>query len=142
MDFHHIPVMADAVIDGLNIKPDGVYVDCTLGGAGHSSMILKKLGSSGKLIGIDRDEDAIRASENRLNPQKIIRMNEGISHIEDISEGDERISLIKSNYRDIKKILTFLNIEKVDGILLDLGVSSHQFDKKERGFRWCAKIYN
>lgn len=108
---YHNPVLLDASVDGLNIKPNGVYVDVTFGGGGHSKEILKRLGSNGKLFAFDQDEDAL---ENTLD--------------------DERFVLINENFRFIKRFLRFYNIKSVDGILADLGVSSHQFDVPERGF--------
>jgi 16S rRNA (cytosine1402-N4)-methyltransferase len=117
MEFKHIPIMLDAVIEGLDIKPDGIYVDGTLGGAGHSSEIIKRLSTNGLLIGIDQDEDAIKAASERLskyNNKKIVR----------------------NNYVNFKSVLNGLQIEEVDGILLDLGVSSYQLDNKDRGFSY------
>lgn len=117
MEFKHKPVLLDECIEGLNIKPDGIYVDGTLGGAGHSSHIIQKLSENGKLIGIDRDKEAIAAAEKKLKEYS----NKIIYH---------------GNHDDIKKILEDLNIGKVDGILLDLGVSSYQLDEAERGFSY------
>ncbi len=108
---YHSPVLLKQTVDGLNIKPDGVYVDVTFGGGGHSKEILKRLGPNGKLFGFDQDEDAW---ENTLK--------------------DERFTLIEENFRYIKRFLRFHGIKTVDGILADLGVSSHQFDVPERGF--------
>ena len=116
-EFSHIPIMLGEVIDGLNIKPDGIYVDGTLGGAGHSSEIAKRL-KSGRLIGIDRDIDAINASTKRLEPYK------------------DRVTIVKDNYANAIEVLKNLGIEKIDGMLLDLGVSSHQLDDGERGFSY------
>ena len=110
MEYHN-PVLLKETVDGLNIKPDGVYVDVTFGGGGHSKEILSRLGPDGKLFGFDQDEDAW---ENALL--------------------DERFTLIQENFRYIKRFLRFNGIKKVDGILADLGVSSHQFDVPERGF--------
>ena len=110
MEYHN-PVLLHQSIDGLDIKPDGVYVDVTFGGGGHSKEILKRLGSGGKLFAFDQDVDA---QENSL--------------------GDKRFVLIPENFRYIKRFLRFYGIKKVDGILADLGVSSHQFDEAERGF--------
>ena len=110
MEYHN-PVLLKETVDGLNIKPDGVYVDVTFGGGGHSKEILSRLGPNGKLFAFDQDEDAW---ENAL--------------------ADERFTLIKENFRYIKNFLRFYGIRKVDGILADLGVSSHQFDVPERGF--------
>lgn len=111
MKMYHNPVLLQESVDGLAIKEDGVYVDVTFGGGGHSKEILKRLGSEGKLFAFDQDEDAL---ENRLV--------------------DERFTLIAANFRFIKQYLKFYGIKRVDGILADFGVSSHQFDKAERGF--------
>ncbi|MEA4984278.1 Ribosomal RNA small subunit methyltransferase H [bioreactor metagenome] len=108
---YHVPALLTETIDGLNIKPDGVYVDCTFGGGGHAQEILKRLGKSGKLIGFDQDEDAFGNI-----PQ------------------DERFVFVHSNFKYLKNFLQFHQIEKVDGILADLGVSFHHFDEAERGF--------
>ncbi|SEN66464.1 16S rRNA (cytosine1402-N4)-methyltransferase [Flavobacterium sinopsychrotolerans] len=110
MEYHN-PVLLQASVDGLNIKPDGIYVDVTFGGGGHSKEILKRLGPSGKLFAFDQDEDALA---NALP--------------------DERFVLINENFRHIKRFLRFYGVKSVDGILADLGVSSHQFDVAERGF--------
>ena len=110
MEYHN-PVLLMASVDGLNIKPNGVYVDVTFGGGGHSKEILRRLGPEGKLFAFDQDEDALA---NTL--------------------ADERFVLINENFRFIKRFLRFYNIRSVDGILADLGVSSHQFDVAERGF--------
>ncbi len=117
MEFKHKPVLLDECIEGLNIKKDGIYVDGTLGGAGHSLHIIGKLSKNGLLIGIDRDKEAIKAAEIKLKDFN----NKIIYH---------------GNHDDIKKILEELKIEKVDGILLDLGVSSYQLDEAERGFSY------
>ncbi len=108
---YHSPVLLKESIDGLNIKPDGVYVDVTFGGGGHSMEILNRLGNRGKLYAFDQDKDA---QQNTIE--------------------DSRFTLIPQNFRFIKRFLRFYGIEKVDGILADLGVSSHQFDKADRGF--------
>ncbi len=118
MDFEHIPVLFNETIESLNIKEGGIYLDGTLGGAGHSSEILRRLNGSGLLIGLDQDKSALMASESRL--RKI---------------GDN-FKLFHSNFADFRSILDELGIEKVDGILLDLGVSSHQFDTVDRGFSY------
>lgn len=118
MEFSHIPVLLNEVIDGLNIKPDGIYVDGTLGGAGHSSEIAKRLSAEGRLIGIDRDENAIAAASKRLEPYK------------------DCVTIVRDNYLNTLDILDILGIEKIDGMLLDLGVSSYQFDEAERGFSY------
>ncbi len=110
MEYHN-PVLLHPTVDGLNIKPDGVYVDVTFGGGGHSKEILRRLGPNGKLFAFDQDEDALA---NALE--------------------DERFTLINENFRFIKRFLRFYGVKSVDGILADLGVSSHQFDVPERGF--------
>ena len=110
MEYHN-PVLLHASVDGLNIKPDGIYVDVTFGGGGHSKEILSRLGPNGKLFAFDQDEDALA---NALE--------------------DQRFTLINENFRFIKRFLRFYGIKSVDGILADLGVSSHQFDVPERGF--------
>jgi 16S rRNA (cytosine1402-N4)-methyltransferase len=119
MDFEHIPVLLDECIDGLNISPTGTYVDCTLGGAGHSSEIVKRLSSEGRLIGIDQDEEALAAAKARLAAY-------------------DNVTYVHSNFSDIKKIAEELSLysEGVDGFLLDIGVSSHQLDEAERGFSY------
>ena len=118
MEFKHISILLDEVIKGLDIKKDGIYVDGTLGGAGHSFSIVERLGENGKLIGIDQDEDAILAATNRL--EKYL----------------DKVDIVRDNYCNYKKILGELEIEGVDGILLDIGVSSYQLDNKERGFSY------
>ncbi len=117
MEFKHIPIMLEPVLQGLDIKPDGIYVDGTLGGAGHSSEIVKRLSDKGRLIGIDQDADAIEAASKRL-------------------EGYPGVLLIHSNYANIRSILQERDVNSVDGILLDLGVSSYQLDNSERGFSY------
>ena len=114
MNFNHIPVLFNETIDSLDIKSGGIYVDCTAGGGGHSSEILKRLGS-GRLIMIDRDPDAISVLTEKFG-------------------GDDRVTIVHDNFFSIKGILSSLGIEGVDGILADLGVSSHQLDEGERGF--------
>ena len=118
-EFHHVSVLLEECIDGLNIKPEGIYVDGTLGGAGHSSRIAAKL-TTGRHIGIDRDPVALKAAGERLAPY-----------------GD-RVTLVHSNFCEIKQVLADLDIEGVDGILLDLGVSSPQLDDGERGFSYMV----
>ena len=118
-EFHHVSVLLWECIDGLNIKPDGIYVDGTLGGAGHSSQIAARL-VNGRLIGIDRDRVALAAAGERLAPY------------------GERVTLVHSNFCEIKQVLQDLQIPGVDGILLDLGVSSPQLDDGERGFSYMA----
>ena len=120
MNFVHKSVLLDECIEGLNIKPNGIYVDGTLGGAGHSSEIIKKLSDQGKLIGIDRDDEALKAAKERLKEYSNVTYYHG-------------------NHDDIKEILEDLNIEKVDGILLDLGVSSYQLDERNRGFSYLGE---
>ena len=110
MEYHN-PVLLEASVEGLNIKPSGIYVDVTFGGGGHSKAILKKLDANGKLVAFDQDQDALA---NALD--------------------DERFQLINENFRNIKRFLRFYGIKEVDGVLADLGVSSHQFDVAERGF--------
>ncbi len=116
-EFHHVPVLLDECLEGLNIRPDGIYVDGTLGGAGHSGEIVKRL-TSGMLIGIDRDMEALQAASERLKPYQ------------------DRVKLVHSNFCRIDEILSELGIAQVDGILLDLGVSSHQLDDGARGFSY------
>ncbi len=118
MEFNHKSVMLKECIDNLNIKPDGIYVDGTLGGAGHSYEIAKRLSKEGRLIGIDQDADAIMAATERLEEFK------------------DRVTIVRSNYCNMKQVLSDLGIDKVDGILLDLGVSSFQLDTPERGFTY------
>lgn len=115
--FHHVSVMLNEAVDSLNIKEDGIYVDCTLGGGGHSSEILKRL-TTGHLYAFDQDENAIKAAKNRLD---VIGSN---------------YTIISSNFKHIKAELSRLGVEKVDGILFDLGVSSPQFDEGSRGFSY------
>ena len=116
MKFSHVSVLLDQCIEGLNIKPDGIYVDCTIGGAGHSIEIAKRLNLNGLLIGLDRDPDAIKAASERL------------------AEYNARV--IRSNYSELDRVLASMKIDAVDGILMDLGVSSHQLDTPERGFSY------
>ncbi len=118
MEFHHKSVLLEECIDNLNIKADGIYVDGTLGGAGHSKEIAARLSEKGRLIGIDQDEDAIAVATERLEPYR------------------DRVTIIRSNYAQMKERLQEIGIEKVDGILLDLGVSSFQLDTPERGFTY------
>ncbi len=120
MEFKHKPVMLKECIEGLNIKPNGIYVDGTLGGAGHSKEIVKKLSEKGLLIGIDRDEDALKAAKENLKEY-------------------DNVKYVKDNHDNIKQILENLGIEKVDGILLDLGVSSYQLDERNRGFSYLGE---
>ena len=115
MEFKHIPVMLKEVIDGLDIKNDGIYVDCTVGGGGHSLEIVKKL-STGHLYAFDRDEDAINKSKDTLKDYA------------------DKVTFIKANYKEAPEQLEKLGVEKIDGFLIDLGVSSYQIDEAERGF--------
>lgn len=115
MEFSHVPVLLCEVLEGLNLGNDKIYVDCTIGGAGHSEKILENTKNS-MLIGIDQDEDAILASTKRLEKYK------------------SRVKIVRSNFANIKNVLESLNVDKVDGILADLGVSSHQIDTASRGF--------
>lgn len=117
MEFKHVSVLLNECIEGLNIKPNGTYVDCTLGGAGHSSHILKNLSKDGVLVGIDQDRDALTAAKERLKDYDNVRY-------------------VHSNFYNIDYILSDLDIEKVDGILMDLGVSSYQLDEASRGFSY------
>ena len=118
-EFYHVSVLLDECIQALNIKPDGIYVDGTLGGAGHSSQIAARL-TTGRLIGIDRDPKALKAASERLAPYA------------------DRVTLVHSNFSQLDEVLEDLGIEGVDGILLDLGVSSPQLDEAERGFSYMA----
>ena len=120
MEFKHYSVMLNETIEQLNIRPDGIYVDGTLGGAGHSLEICKRL-TTGRLIGIDQDADAIAAASERLKDYK------------------DKVTIVRSNYAQMKEVLHDLGIDKVDGILLDLGVSSFQLDTPERGFTYRSE---
>ena len=120
MEFKHKPVMLEQCINGLNIKENGIYVDGTLGGAGHSKEILKRLSNKGLLIGIDRDEDALKAAKENLKEF-------------------QNVIYVHNNHDNIKEILEELKIDKVDGILLDLGVSSYQLDERNRGFSYLGE---
>ena len=119
MEFNHKPVLLEETIKGLNIKKDGIYVDGTLGGAGHSREILKHLSPNGQLIGIDRDEEALQAAQKNLQQFK-------------------NVQYVHGNHDEIEEILEKLKIDKVDGILLDLGVSSYQLDERQRGFSYLG----
>lgn len=119
MEFKHVSVLLEETIEALNIKEDGIYVDGTLGGAGHSSHIVRRLSSKGLLIGIDQDKDALAAAKERLS-------------------SFENVRYIHSNFYNIEQVLRELQIEKVDGILMDLGVSSYQLDNAERGFSYMV----
>ena len=119
MEFKHNPVLLKECIEGLKIKPDGIYVDGTLGGGGHSKKILENLSENGILIGIDRDMDALESTKEKLKEYS-------------------NVKYIHANHDEIKDVLKDLQIQKVDGILLDLGVSSYQLDEKERGFSYLG----
>ena len=118
MEFVHRSVLLHECIDALCIKPDGIYVDGTLGGGGHAYQVASRLGEKGRLIGIDQDKDAIKAAGERL------------------AEFGDKVTIIRSNYSNMKEELHRIGIEKVDGIVLDLGVSSFQLDTPERGFTY------
>ena len=118
MEFKHKSVLLNETIDGLNIKPDGIYVDGTLGGGGHAYEVCRRLGEKGSIVGIDQDAAAIEAASARLK------------------DFGEKVTIVRSNYCDMKSKLHELGIDKVDGIVLDLGVSSYQLDTAERGFSY------
>ena len=120
--FEHKSVLLEETIESLNIKPDGIYVDGTLGGGGHAFHVCERLGENGRLIGIDQDEAAIEAAGKRLSPFK------------------DKVTIVRSNYENIGSVLEGLGIEKVDGICLDLGVSSYQLDTPERGFTYREDV--
>lgn len=121
MEFSHKSVLLNEVIEHLNIVPDGIYVDCTLGGAGHSKAIAERLSEKGMLIGIDKDTDALEVSQERLKGCKC------------------KIECIHSDYKKFSEVLDEFNIDKVNGILIDLGVSSYQLDNRERGFSYLSE---
>ena len=118
--FSHVSVLLPECIEGLAIKPDGIYVDGTTGGGGHSIEIVKRLTDGGRLIAIDRDTDALAAASKRL------------------CEYADRVTFVHSNYSELENVLNELGIDKIDGILMDLGVSSYQLDTAERGFSYIA----
>ena len=120
MEFHHASVLLRETIEGLRIKPEGIYVDGTLGGGGHSLEIVKRLGERGRLVGIDQDETAVRAAGERLSA----------------FDTGGKITIVRDNFRNTKEILKGLGINGIDGMLLDLGVSSYQLDTRERGFSY------
>ena len=122
MEFIHQSVLLDETIEYLNVKPDGIYVDGTLGGGGHAFEVCKRLGEHGHFVGIDQDAAAIEAAGNRLAPFK------------------DKVDIVRSNYKDMKRVLQDLGIQKVDGIVLDLGVSSYQLDNAERGFTYREDV--
>lgn len=121
MEFNHYSVLLGETIDELNIRPDGIYVDGTLGGGGHSYEICRRLGEGGRLIGIDQDADAIKAATERL------------------AEFSDKVTIVRSNYSDMQRVLRELGITQVDGIVLDLGVSSFQLDTPDRGFTYRSE---
>lgn len=118
MSFSHIPVMAKECIDALKIKKNGIYIDCTMGGAGHSSKIAEQLSDEGLLIAIDQDADAIKAGSERLSRFK------------------DRVRIVQANFSELREVLDSISVDKADGLLVDLGVSSHQLDSRERGFSY------
>ena len=120
MAFKHVSVLLHETVDGLNVRPDGIYVDATLGGCGHAFEVCSRLGDKGRFVGIDQDADAIKAAGERL------------------AGFGEKVTIIRSNYRDMKPQLQNIGVDKVDGIVLDLGVSSYQLDTAERGFSYRA----
>ncbi len=117
MDFSHVPVLLNEAVDALGVRPEGVYVDCTTGGGSHSAEILRRLGDNGRLVCFDRDPDAVENALARFG-------------------GDPRVTVVKTNYSEIEGRLSELGIEGVDGVLMDIGVSSHQLDTAERGFSY------
>ncbi|KKM12279.1 16S rRNA methyltransferase [Clostridiales bacterium PH28_bin88] len=121
MDFHHVPVLLDETLAGLAIRPEGIYVDCTLGGGGHSLAIAQRLNPRGLLIGIDQDAEAIEAASKKLK------------------QVESRVELVHANFGDLGNILRDLGVPLVDGCLFDLGVSSHQLDVAERGFSYMQE---
>ncbi|MBO4496072.1 MAG: 16S rRNA (cytosine(1402)-N(4))-methyltransferase RsmH [Clostridiales bacterium] len=122
-NFHHLPVLFTECMDGLAIKEDGIYVDCTAGGGGHSSGIVERLGSLGKLISLDKDEEALAACEAKRKAMG----------------AEDKWTLVRSDFSKIGEVLEELNIEKIDGVLADLGVSSHQIDTPDRGFSYMQE---
>ena len=118
MIFGHKSVLLDETIESLDIKPDGIYVDGTLGGGGHASEVCRRLGDKGRFIGIDQDADAIAAASERLK------------------EFGDKVTIVRSNYENVDEVLKELGISQVDGIYLDLGVSSYQLETAERGFTY------
>lgn len=120
MEFKHVSVLLDETISNLNVTPDGIYIDGTLGGGGHAFEVCKQLGENGRFVGIDQDDAALLAAEGRLK------------------EFADKVTIIKSNYCDIRQVLKELGISKVNGIVLDLGVSSYQLDNTQRGFSYMS----
>ena len=119
MEFKHNPVMLDECIDGLKITPEGIYLDCTLGGGGHSNKIVERL-KGGKLIAVDKDEDALKSAKERLKAY------------------EDKIIYIRDDFKNVCRHIDELGVEKLDGVLIDLGVSSYQLDNAERGFSYNA----
>jgi len=122
-NFHHLPVLFDECMEGLAIKKDGIYVDCTAGGGGHSSGIVERLGENGRLISLDKDEEALAACGRKR----------------EMLGAEDKWTLVRSDFSRIGDVLEELNIEKVDGVLADLGVSSHQIDTPDRGFSYMQE---
>ena len=122
MEFNHVSVLLNECIENLNIKPDGVYVDCTMGGAGHSKEIVKRLSAKGRLFCFDQDINAINVAKDRLK------------------EYNDRVVLIHSNFENLKAELESRGIYGIDGVLADLGVSSHQLDEADRGFSYMMLV--
>ena len=118
MAFHHIPVLLHETMEALAVRPGGTYIDCTVGGGGHAAEILRRSAPDGRLIGFDQDENALRAAGDRLAPF-----------------GD-RVTLVRTNFEHIADVAARLGTGAVDGVLMDIGVSSHQFDEAERGFSY------
>lgn len=118
MEFKHVSVLLNECIDNLNIKKDGIYVDCTMGGAGHSKEIAKRLSGNGRLICFDQDINAINVAKERL------------------AEFGDKVTIVHSNFENIKEEIEKLGIDGIDGVLADLGVSSHQLDEASRGFSY------
>lgn len=118
MEFSHKSVLLEETIEALRVRPGGIYMDCTLGGGGHASEIAKRLTDGGRLIGIDRDEEAIEAASNRLLPYA------------------DRVTIVKTDFASFERVLDELGLTKIDGFIMDLGVSSHQFDDPDRGFSY------
>jgi len=121
MDFSHVPVLFDECMEALNIKPDGIYVDCTAGGGGHSEGILERLSSKGRLVSLDKDDEALAVCRQKA-----------------LSHPDKNWTIVKTDFARLGEVLDELNIDKADGILADLGVSSHQLDTDSRGFSYAS----
>ena len=129
MEFVHKSVLLDETVGGLSVHREGIYVDGTLGGGGHSSEICRRLAGTGRLIGIDQDDAAIRAASERL--QKVVQ---------DIDDGGTEVTVVRDNFVHLPEVLDNLGVDLVDGIMLDLGVSSHQLDNAERGFTYREDV--